>query len=330
MTNAETTLVLNDISERFKSLYETDEEKIIRLESEISILREELAIERKTRYDAERKNDELEIKIKELQSPLKRKRRTKVEMEKARETEVYSEFKSDGKRKSRPADPIRSYEDFVSIQNYFLSNNKIRDWMLWTVGVSLGLRISDLLSLKLRDLLTEDKHFRERIVLIEQKTNKANNCLITESVVDAVARYLDSINWKFSLDDYLFRSNKTKGKMYEEYGWKILSDAGKALELPIVIGSHTMRKSFANIAACVDKSSIDMNSITKIQGLLNHSDQRVTMRYLGTYQQMFDKARKSVSDFVLGKTDVHELVAGNNYSIDDIMAKLDLLEKNVK
>ena len=92
---------------------------------------------------------------------------------------------------------------------------------------------------------------------------------------------------------------------------------------------HTMRKSFANIAACVDKSSIDMNAITKIQGLLNHSDQRVTMRYLGSYQQMFDKARKSVSDFVLGKTDVHEIVAGNNFTIDDIVSKLNELEKKL-
>lgn len=93
----------------------------------------------------------------------------------------------------------------------------------------------------------------------------------------------------------------------------------------IVIGSHTMRKSFANIAACVDKSTIDMNAITKIQGLLNHSDQRVTMRYLGTYQDMFDRARVAVSEFVLGRTDVHQLIAGNNYTIDDIMSKLEAM-----
>ena len=114
--------------------------------------------------------------------------------------------------------------------------------------------------------------------------------------------------------------------MYEEHGWRILSSAGKAVGLPIVIGSHTMRKSFANIAACVDKSCIDMNSITKIQGLLNHSDQRVTMKYLGAYQEMFDRARIAVSDFVLGKTDVNELVAGNQYTVDDVMGRLDALE----
>ena len=312
---------------RYQS-YESDEEKIHRLELEKSQLQEELAVERKFRYDAEKRIEELTGRVQELMTAPVHRRRTKVELE-SEEPKMYSEFKSDGKRKSRPADPIRSYEDFVAIQKYFLDNGKVRDWMMWTIGVSLGLRISDLLSLKIKQLLNDNLTFRERIMVIEQKTSKLNNCLITESVIDAVTKYFDSIKWKFELDDYLFKSNKTKGKMYEEYGWKILSDAGKALDLPIVIGSHTMRKSFANIAACVDKSSIDMNSITKIQGLLNHSNQQVTMRYLGTYQKMFDRARVSVSEFVLGRTDVHELVAGNNYTLDDIISKLDQIETKI-
>lgn len=52
------------------------------------------------------------------------------------------------------------------------------------------------------------------------------------------------------------------------------------------------------------------------------------MRYLGTYQDMFDRARVAVSDFVLGKTDVHQLVAGNNYTIDDIMSKLEIMSEH--
>lgn len=308
--------------------FETDAEKLTRVELENKQLVEELAIERVMRRDAEERAERLQRRISELENAPRRKRRTKAEMEAAEPT-PYSEFKSDGKKKARPADPVRSYEDFVAIQNYFMGNGKIRDWAMWTIGVSLGLRISDLLSLKIKYLLNDDKTFRQRMLIVEQKTLKVNNCLITQSVVDAATKLFDSMDWNFELDDYLFKSNKTKGKMFEEYGWKILSDAGKALNLPIIIGSHTMRKSFANIAACVDKSSIDMNAITKIQGLLNHSDQRVTMRYLGTYQQMFDRARESVSDFVLGKTDIHEIVAGNNYTIDDIVSKIDQLEKKL-
>lgn len=278
---------------------------------EIELLRKDVETERTLRTNSERQMHELAVKLEEVGINKKktRNRRTKQEMEAARAKEL-CEFKSDGKRKPRPAEPIRSYEDFWQMQNYFWERGRIRDWAMWTAGVALGLRVSDLLNLKVKDVLNDDFSFKERIHILEQKTNKANNCLITEAVVYALKTYFVSINWKINMHDYVFKSGKTGGKMYEEYGWKILSDAGRALRLPIVIGSHTMRKSFANIAACVDNSTIDMNAITKIQGLLNHSDQKVTMRYLGTYQNMFDEARKAVSDFVLGKTKINELVAG--------------------
>lgn len=259
------------------------------------------------------------------QEPVKKRRKRR---EVTIDTNTYTDFKSDGKRKAHAADAIRSYDDFKAIQQYYLDAGRVRDWAMWTIGVSLGLRISDLLSLRFGNIIDNDKKtFKPRIQIYEQKTGKLNNILITESVIDAMTRYLDSIKWEFDLNGFLFPSRKTKGKMYEECGWRILSEAGKALNLPLVIGSHTMRKSFANIAACVDKSCIDMNAITKVQGLLNHSDQRVTMSYLGSYQIMFDKARIAVSDFVLGKTNVNEIIAGNQYTVDDVFERLDAIGK---
>ena len=290
--------------------------------AEIIKLKNQLEYERGLRERQELKSKEIAMPTPETPKKLRKRREVSID------TNTYTEFKSDGKRKPHAADAIRSYNDFKAIQDYFLNAGKIRDWAMWTIGVSLGLRISDLLSLRFGNLIDNDKRtFKPRIQIYEQKTGKLNNCLITESVVDAMTRYLDSIKWEFDLDGFLFPSRKTKGKMYEECGWRILSEAGKALNLPLVIGSHTMRKSFANIAACVDKSCIDMNSITKIQGLLNHGDQRVTMRYLGSYQDMFDQARIAVSDFVLGKTDINEIIAGNQHTIDDVFDRVDALEK---
>lgn len=257
-----------------------------------------------------------------------RPKKTRKRREVTPDTNAYSDFKSDGKRKPHAADSIRSYDDYHAIEQHYLDRGQIRDWAMWTIGVSLGLRISDLLSLKFGHLIdTDKKTIKPRIQIYEQKTGKLNNCLVTESVKLALERYLESIKFTFDLDGYLFPSKKTKGKMYEECGWRILSSAGKALNLPLVIGSHTMRKSFANIAACVDKSCIDMNAITKVQGLLNHGDQRVTMTYLGTYQEMFDRARMAVSDFVLGRTGVNEIIAGNQHTTDDVFERLDALEK---
>lgn len=272
--------------------------------------------------------EKLEERFGKLPEETPKAKKTRKKREVTPDTNAYSDFKSDGKRKPHAADSIRSYDDYHAIEQYYLERGQIRDWAMWTIGVSLGLRISDLLSLKFGHLIDADKKtIKPRIQIYEQKTGKLNNCLVTESVRLALERYLESIKRDFDLDGYLFPSKKTKGKMYEECGWRILSSAGKALNLPLVIGSHTMRKSFANIAACVDKSCIDMNAITKVQGLLNHGDQRVTMTYLGTYQEMFDRARIAVSDFVLGRTGVNEIIAGNQHTTDDVFERLDALEK---
>lgn len=295
-------------------------DEIVRKDRQIQRLSDQLEYERDLRERLEGQFG----KLPDEKSKTKPRKRREV----TPDTNMYSDFKSDGKRKPHAADSIRSYDDYHAIEQYYLDRGQIRDWAMWTIGVSLGLRISDLLSLKFGHLIdTDKKTIKPMIQIYEQKTGKLNNCLVTESVKLALERYLESIKFTFDLDGYLFPSKKTKGKMYEECGWRILSSAGKALKLPLVIGSHTMRKSFANIAACVDKSCVDMNAITKVQGLLNHSDQRVTMTYLGTYQDMYDRARIAVSDFILGKTNVNEIIAGNQYSTDDVVERLDALEK---
>jgi len=169
----------------------------------------------------------------------KRKRRTEKELE--NQEKEYSEFKKDDKRKARPAESIKSYDEFLAIQNYFLEKGNIRDWAFWTVGVSLGVRGSDLTRLKIKSVLKGDMTFRDRISIIEKKTGKLNQCLITESIVYALTKYFDSISWAFDLNDYVFKSQK-KCKLTEQSGWRIISDAGKALNMNIVMGSHTMRK----------------------------------------------------------------------------------------
>ena len=299
---------------------QTMQNDLAKREREIQSLEAQLKYERSLR-------EQLEEQIRLLTD----KRKVKTARKKrdvSPDDNAYSDFKSDGKRKPHAADSIRSYDDFYAMQQYFLNKGSIRDWAMWTIGVSLGLRVSDLLSLKFGNLVDKDKKtIKPRLQIYEQKTGKLNNCLITESVKHALNVYLESIKYEFDLDGFLFPSKKTKGKMYEECGWRILSSAGKALNLPLVIGSHTMRKSFANIAACVDKSCIDMNAITKVQGLLNHGDQRVTMTYLRTYQEMFDRARIAVSDFVLGRSGVNEIIAGNQHTTDDVFERLDALEK---
>ena len=147
-----------------------------------------------------------DLQINDLETRLEEKSVSKQTRKKQAATpynNTYSDFKSDGKRKPHPADSIRSYSDFKAIQEYFWKKNDIRDWMMWTIGVSLGLRISDLLSLRFAHFISQDKvTIKPRIEIYEQKTGKLNNLLITEAVKLAIMTYIKSI--KYTIERRLF------------------------------------------------------------------------------------------------------------------------------
>ena len=302
--------------------------QVDKLNNKISNLRSALKYERERREYAEARLNEM---LGQSETREKRKRRTKaeIEAERASQPAVYSEFKSNGVRKKTIPDSIKSYTDFKKIQDYFLEHNELVYYVVWTVGVSIGLRASDIVLLRWQNVLEEDYSFRERIKLHEKKTDKLQNCLITEAVKEALTLLLNSKEWNIGMTDFIFPGADKDKPLTRDACYKHLRRAAESTNINCNIGTHTMRKSFANIVACVDKSTIDMNTITKVQGLLNHSDPRVTMKYLGTLHDMYDKARQVVSDFVLGKTDVDELVCGSHTVLDDLMEKLNNIQAQI-
>jgi len=249
-----------------------------------------------------------------------------------REHLEYSEFKSDGKPKAQAMDSIRSYDDFVAMQNFLLdseSKERVRNWAYWTIGISIGLRFSDLSILKMYHLFNPDKTFRERFKIYEKKTSKLNGVLITQSVKEAVIKYLGSLNRQLDLGDWLFVSQKTKQPMDTSSVWKIFKAAGINLGLPIKVGTHTLRNSFGSIAVSVNKTKIDINSIAALQYVFKHTDQRTTMRYLKVFDKVGDAIRLAVSDFVLGKSEVNKLVpvTYDDNSFKDIIKQLEELKE---
>ena len=214
------------------------------------------------------------------------------------------------------AEFIHSLDDIRAIQNYYLSNGRHRDYMMFTVGICTGLRISDIVSLNISDVLNEDGSFKEYIDIIEKKTGKRSanlddKCLITEAMRLAIGTYLNHHEIK-SYNEPLMYSKKSdrngEHRIKEESGWRIIKQAQRALGLNYNLGSHSMRKTFANIAACCGtESNIDMNKLIQVQHMLKHGDYKTTMRYLSLNSVFTSRARQEVSDFILGKTEYNDL-----------------------
>lgn len=241
------------------------------------------------------------------------------------------------------AECIHSLDDIRAIQNYYLSRNRFRDYMMFTVGIATGFRISDLVSLNISDVIYEDGTFKEYIDIIEKKTGKASHnvndkCVITEAIREAVGLYLAHHIVKDYNEPLIYSRKPNKfgeHRIREESGWRIIKEAQRALGMNYNLGSHSMRKTFANIAACCSsEANIDMNKLLQIQHMLKHSDYRTTMKYLNLNSIFTSNARIEVSDFILGKTPYNNLndaliknkedtVAGKLDKILDILINLE-------
>ena len=69
--------------------------------------------------------------------------------------------------------PIRDRKQIESMKKV-LKANSLRDYCLFTLGINSGLRISDLLKLKVADVM-DGKKVKDRITIREQKTNKSKD-----------------------------------------------------------------------------------------------------------------------------------------------------------
>jgi integrase len=70
-----------------------------------------------------------------------------------------------------------------------LMSNSLRNHCLFTLGINSGLRISDLLKLKISDVIDENGKIRERITLREKKTNKTKDFPISDVARKAIVDY---------------------------------------------------------------------------------------------------------------------------------------------
>lgn len=257
---------------------------------------------------------------------------------------------SDGRTKATPGDSLRSYNDYERIYNYFISTNSLygtRNAALFAIGIATGLRISDLLSLKVGHVLTLDENgetiFKEKIDMYEKKTGKRtvnlnDSVLITEAVQEAVTLLLQAYAQTSSrtktpktlnFDDYLFkskspiRSQYTKDKkgnqianplfgeyvLTEESAHQIFKDAQRNLALDFCLCTRTTRKTFASLHLMFSRSISTGNSagIELTQLSLRHSSPTKTMHYLGVTRSHSTAVREMISDWIMGKSEYEKI-----------------------
>ena len=170
----------------------------------------------------------------------------------------------------RDVDKIKKMKDILLKQDY-------RDYLLFSLGINTGFRISDILQLKVEDV--KDK---THIEITEEKTGKIKRQFIN-GIKDDINKYiLDMKDY-----EYLFQSRKGTNKPISRVqAYRILRKAADKLGINKV-GTHTLRKTFGYHHYQRNKD------VAMLQQLFNHSSPSVTLDYIGISQDEQDESMKN-------------------------------------
>ena len=176
--------------------------------------------------------------------------------------------------------PIKDLKQLEAVKTYLRGKSK-RDYLMFMVGISSALRISDILELKVNDIW-DGKKVKEFIEINERKTGKYKRFPITKNLTKAIKEYMKEYPEK-TQDDYLFTSRKGKNKpISRQYAATVLNEACDMVGIKERFGTHGMRKTWGYWAF---KKGISLDYICIA---LNHSSVAETKRYLGIMQEDLD------------------------------------------
>ena len=147
-----------------------------------------------------------------------------------------------------------------------LADRHVRFGLLWLLGVETGLRISDLLALRVKDV-------KRNLHVTEKKTGKKRQFNLSPKLLAQFRSYIRKYRLKKA--DFLFYSayTRTDRPVSRQWVWKIIARTATEMGL-FSIGTHSARKTYAeNLFART-------GSVEAVQRALKHKHKKTTEAYL--------------------------------------------------
>ncbi|MDF2856354.1 MAG: integrase [Neobacillus sp.] len=168
-------------------------------------------------------------------------------------------------------DPIKDIESINTIKE-ILRKQSQRDLLLFVFGINTGIRVSDLLSLKVGDIW-DGTEIREFLYLNDTINEEASVYYINSAIQIELKNYLGS--YELNEGDYLFKSKKNNQPITRQQAYRIINKAAKEVGIPGKIGTHTLRKTFGYHAY---RKGI---AISILMEIYHHHSPSETLRYIG-------------------------------------------------
>ncbi len=175
-------------------------------------------------------------------------------------------------------EPIRSKMKIKQMYHY-LKGKDDKYALLFKFGLNTGLRISDLLPLKVKNVYLENGSFKEYLIIKEKKTSKEKKIKINNALQMVLSEYMKDHH--LAKEDYLFPSQKG-GHIGRVQSYRFLREAAEIVGIEN-FGTHSLRKTWGYWTYNLSKFNIGL-----IMDTFNHSNQRITLRYIGINQDQKD------------------------------------------
>lgn len=173
--------------------------------------------------------------------------------------------------------PIRDKEVIAEIKSYLKATNE-RNLILFLLGINTGLRISDILRLRVRDVEGWDIYIREK------KTNKIREVKMPRELKKAVREYIKGR----PKSEYLIKSRNGKNKpITRGMAYVILNQIADRFGLER-IGTHSLRKTYGY------HFYNQFKDVVTLQQMLNHTDSKETLRYIGITQDTLNSYQQKL------------------------------------
>lgn len=180
---------------------------------------------------------------------------------------------------------VEAIKDIKKIDDLllYLRKKDERNYLLCKFQLNTGLRIGDVVRVKVGDIFDEIGEFRDYFSLIEQKSNKDKKIRLNEELKIALKSYLlvDDI----SQDEYIFKSriSSERGYISTTQAYRILKEGANAVGIEN-FGTHSLRKTWGYFI--YKASNFNIGLVAK---MFNHSSESTTLRYIGIDQDERDK-----------------------------------------
>ncbi len=176
-------------------------------------------------------------------------------------------------------EPLRDKTKIKQMYQYLHGRNP-KYGLIFKFGLNTGLRISDILPLKVKDIFTCNYEFRDYLVLKEKKTKKEKKIKLNNALRKDVQLYIKEKNLAY--EDFLYPSKKGTyiGRIQ---AYRVLKDAADLVGIEN-FGTHSLRKTWGYWTYKISKYNIGL-----IMDTFNHSSQSITLRYIGVNQDQKDE-----------------------------------------